>query len=255
LILGGFKMKNILYGSTARRRIFQCKAVTFDGTNDYMARGADLTGNADSKVGTISFWFRTAVDGTNIVIHDTKTTTMFIRKLTTNKFAISASNAALATILNMVSGNAFTTSATWHHLAASWNLATPVAHLYIDGASDEAAGSTETNDTIDYTRTDHFIGSADGFSSLYNGDLAELYINYAAYIDITQAANLQKLRSASGKPVDLGVDGSLPTGTAPIIYQSVRSGDAATVFAINKGSGGNFTITGALAIAATSPSD
>jgi hypothetical protein len=30
--------------------------VFFDGSNDYLTRGADLVGNADSKVFTLSLW-------------------------------------------------------------------------------------------------------------------------------------------------------------------------------------------------------
>ena len=67
-------------------------------------------------------------------------------------------------------------------------------------------------------------------------------------------ANRRKYITATVKPVDLGSDGSNP-GSQPIVYLSVRSNDAATVFATNKGTGGNFSITGALALAATSPSD
>jgi hypothetical protein len=61
-----------------------------------------------------------------------------------------------------------------------------------------------------------------------------------------------KFRTADGKPVDLGADGSTPTGTAPQIF---RTGDA-TAFLINVGSGGgtNDAYTGPTD-AATSPSD
>ena len=31
-------------------------AIDFDGTNDYLSRSSDMTGNADSKTFTLSFW-------------------------------------------------------------------------------------------------------------------------------------------------------------------------------------------------------
>ena len=235
---------------------FQVDAVVFDGSNDYMNRGADLTGNADSKVGIISLWIKfNGNDGVASTIFENTSDYCRLAQLATNKIEMTAANSVGAAILTVTSTGTYVASATWHHIAASWNLATPVAHLYIDGANVEAGGSTETDDTIDYTRADHSVGALVGGTQKTHADVAELYINYAEFLDISVAANLEKLRSAAGKPVDLGADGSTPTGTQPIVYFSVRPGDAATVFATNKGSGGNFTITGALAIAATSPSD
>jgi len=56
---------------------------------------------------------------------------------------------------------------------------------------------------------------------------------------------------AGGKPVNLGSDGSTPTGNQPIIY---LNGDE-TNFQINAGSGGNLTVTGALTACSDGPSD
>lgn len=251
---------SIVYGwgvlSIGSTPAFQCDAVVFDGTNDWMNRGADLTGNADSKVGTISFWFKfNGNDNAVQWVFENSGDIVYFSRLATNKFKIAMEDGAAGVALLINSNTAYTADATWHHIALAYNLATPVAHLYIDGVNDEAAGATEADKTIDYTRVDHSVGAKTGGATPLHADLAELYINYAEFLDISVAANLQKLRSSTGKPVDLGADGSTPTGTQPIVYFSVRPGDAATVFATNKGSGGNFTITGALAIAATSPSD
>jgi hypothetical protein len=127
--------------------------------------------------------------------------------------------------------------------------------MYIDDADDEKAGTLQTDAVIDYTRANHTIGAETGGASKLNASIAEVYINYAEYIDITIEANRRKFIGANGKPVSLGDDGSIPTGTSPIVYFSVKQGDAATVFATNKGTGGNYTITGALTIATTDPSN
>jgi hypothetical protein len=88
-----------------------------------------------------------------------------------------------------------------------------------------------------------------------NGCLAEFWLAPGTYLDLTTAANIALFRGADGKPVDLGADGSLPTGSAPLIYLSCRPGDAASAFATNRGTGGDFTITGSLDVASTNPSD
>lgn len=78
---------------------------------------------------------------------------------------------------------------------------------------------------------------APGVSLLVDGDIPEV--------------TRRKFISAAGKPVDLGADGSTPTGTAPAIF---FSGDAAA-FVTNRGTGGAFTLTGSLTDADSSPSD
>ena len=254
LILGGYKMKNILYGSTARRRVFEVDAVTFDGTNDYMRRGGELTGAADGKVGLLSFWYKSNRDGTTDQDFIFNITGYFYcRKLAgDNKIWVIGTSAPGPQVLN-INSTAVLIASGWTHFMASWNLAATTTHLYINGV-DAKTQTTATDTDIDYVRAgpNWSIGDNLAGTNLIQGDVAEL-IFALEYLDLSVAANRAKLYS--GKPVDPGDDGSLVTGTAPIIYQSVRTGDAATVFATNKGSGGNFAITGALAIAATSPSD
>ncbi|MCR4341863.1 MAG: hypothetical protein NUW01_18460, partial [Gemmatimonadaceae bacterium] len=144
----------------------------------------------------------------------------------------------------------------WNHLAWAYNLATPVAYLYINGADAEVAGSTETDDTIDYTVTNHGIGGRpDVAGSLLNADLADVLIAFGEFFDISNSANLLKLRSAAGKPLNLGANGATPSGSQPIMFFRRAPGAAASTFATNLGGGGDFTITGALTNATTSPSD
>ena len=64
-------------------------------------------------------------------------------------------------------------------------------------------------------------------------------------------ANRRKFIDVDGKPVDLGSDGSTPTGTVPLMFFSGPTDD----WHINKGSVGGFTETGAFTDAPYSPSD
>lgn len=73
--------------------------------------------------------------------------------------------------------------------------------------------------------------------------------------NITVKANRRKFISANGKPVFLGTDGSKPTGTPPIVFLSQQRNDTPNTFNINRGTGGDFTITGTLTESTTSPSD
>lgn len=227
----------------------------FDGTADYMLRGAGLTGAADSKSGIVSAWVR--IDGgdggARRAIENTGNAFLFVINAS-NNLGVSAENAAGASILNISSTTAYTAGATWLHFLASWDLATSAEHLYVNDVSDLTV-TTSTDDTIDYTVADWGIGSLGLTGASWNGCMAELYFAPGQFLDFSIVSNRRKFISSSGKPVYLGADGSSPTGTAPIIYQRVADGAAVATFATNLGGGGDFTITGTLATGSTSPSD
>lgn len=247
--------------STGLATPFLVEGVDFDGTNDYMTRGAGLTGAADNKKGTYSVWFR--LDGGNAsnlrLLRNSTGVGTDVQRLSTQRSAADvlqffASSPAAAVVVNVSSAATFTSGAAWHHWIVSYDLSNPsLRHQYIDGVSD-ASWATYTDSDIDYTVADWAVGATPAGTVKFNGCMAEVFF-HNAYIDLSVAANLQKFRSALGKPVDLGVDGSTPLGVQPLMYQSVRDGGVATGFATNRGSGGNFTITGSLDIASTSPSD
>ena len=87
----------------------------------------------------------------------------------------------------------------------------------------------------------------------WNGDIAEVY--YAQeYVDLSVQANREKFISGTGtgaKPVDLGNDGSIPTGTQPLIY--FRGAKDTWNAGTNAGSGGDFTMSGAVVDSSNEP--
>jgi len=229
------------------------RAVVFDGTNDYMARGADITGIADGKQGLLAFWFK--FNGGNGVAQKLINAEgyHYLNKGADNKFNLTMWGITPAVALRVFSTTAYTADATWHHLMASWDLANNKKFLYIDGVDDLTA-DTLVNDTIGYESlvANWGIGADQAGGGKSDADIAEFFF-HTTYLDLSVAANRAKLYSSAGKPVNIGSDGSLVLGVQPLVYQSVRSKDAATVFATNKGTGGDFTITGALTLSATSP--
>jgi hypothetical protein len=241
---------------------FAVDSADFDGTNDYMTRGASLSGVADSKSGILSAWVR--LDGGNgvtgfifnapIAIGDLVNRFELQRNNNNNFFLVGGRNAAGTQILKLESSGGYVAGATWRHVLASWDLATAAGHLYINDVSD-ITSSTLTNDTIDYTVADFVIGARGDGASKLNGCLAELYFAPGQYLDFSVAANRRKFISAIGKPVPLGTTGVLPTGTAPLVYQHLDNLEAVTFFRINRGTGGNFSIVGVLDPASSNPSD
>ena len=79
------------------------------------------------------------------------------------------------------------------------------------------------------------------------GKLADPWFAVGQNLDFTVTANRRKFISASGGPVNLGADGSAPTGTAPTCFYRRAPSAAATTFANDlSGNGNNLTITGTL---------
>jgi len=91
--------------------------------------------------------------------------------------------------------------------------------------------------------------AGDGTLAKVDGDYSEVYFS-SEFIDLSVPANLEKFIK-DGKPVDLGGDGSSPTGTSPLMYFSGNS--AAWNSGVNKGTGGNFTMTGSVTDSTNEP--
>ncbi len=232
---------------------YQASGADFDGTNDWMTRGSDLTGAVDGKKFTVVLWYR--IDGGD----DATTTGFFItasrfklEKHSSNNWRLFGRNSSASTILTAVGeDNAVVASATWGCLMASGDLATPGSgRMYRNDISDYSE-TAFVDDTLDYTVGDVGIGGQIDGTAKFNGCLAEIYVNLVTNIDFDVEANRRRFISPAGKPVSLGADGSGPTGTAPIGYWK----NPFDSFETNSGTGGNMSVTGELAACSTSPSD
>lgn len=147
----------------------------------------------------------------------------------------------------------------WHHIlgAARTNLTAgnKIIKLYVNDVDVTASiGDTDASFSSATNGQNFTVGASGVFADGFLGDMAEVWIAPGQSLltgsEIAEATR-RKFISASSKPVDLGADGSTPTGTAPRMF---FSGDA-TTFGTNLGTGGAFTTTGTLTNASTSPSD
>lgn len=234
--------------------VYAAQGVLFDGTNDFIRKATDLSGNADGKLWTASFWFKRGATGGNQYIY-TGTNSAAVRTHIifngSNQIEIRGDSTAPATVLSIHS-SAITDTASWHHCAFSIDLANSSnRHLYIDGVSDLTV-TTYTNTNIEFTTTEHTLGADGSDTSKLNANLADFWMNNT-YLDLSVAANRAKFRTSAGKPEYVGDSGALVTGTAPLIFCSKISRNSAADFASNKGTGGGFTITGTLTASATNP--
>lgn len=242
-------------------------AVLFDGTNDSMKYTGTLSGAEDSKTAIWSYWVLPNNDGQDMKILDGSGTDGNLHNRSPVVYIASSTNLATVNTLRVGASTpevqaqatdiTVVNSKGWQHIIFSYDAAGS-NQIYINGA--EAAGShtANLNEDMELTSTvAHYVGMAYNSGGKLKGDLAEVYFGHGDgfALDISVAANLQKFRTADGKPADLGTDGTGPGLGQPVCYFSVRPGDSASDFATNRGSAGNFTISGALTLSSSNPSD
>jgi hypothetical protein len=247
------------YGSTLRgilggQSFANVRAVVFDGANDYLTRGDDYTGAADSKKWTLSFQIKDISAAGNLIADRDAN---YLVSISSSSLTIQAKSSSTIR-LQVIHPFAFS-SGVWNRIEFSVDLSdSNKRHLKINGNMQSPTWTSYTNTTMDFTQADHYVGANRASGSpqdWLNAELAELWCGFGQYIDLSDPVNSYKFHTAAGKPANLGDDGSAPTGTAPTVYLSVRDGDTASDFATNRGTGGGMTENGALALAATSPSD
>lgn len=216
---------------------------TFDGTNDNLSR-AGLTGASDGKTATIAMRIEfTGKNGSAQEIIHTSNSAFQVRKNTTNKIEIAAKNAAGTGILLNVSTSAYTVASGVLDLLISFNLGTGTqAQIYVNDSDNAAAATTFTNDNVDFTVAALTVGSWVTGTNRLAAKLHFLWADITSAIDFSTEANRRKFFDANGNLVYLGDKGQLPTGSSPAIYLS----NPFDQFEKNRGTGGDFTVTGAL---------
>jgi hypothetical protein len=240
-----------LIGFGVRRGGYRASAVAFNGST-YYTRGGALTGVSASDQVIFSAWLNfTGTDGADQDIFTANLSNgVYIRRSSGNKMQFLLFNAASGSVTIVTFTTSSVVSTGWHHILFAKNGTT--LQGYFNGVSDLAAPSVNNAGAVNWAASNWGLGSDQSGSNRLVADLADLYIAPGQYLDMSNAANRAKFIDASGKPVNLGSDGSAPTGTAPAVYVT---GPAST-FATNLGTGGGFTLgAGGVTDASTSPSD
>ena len=225
-------------------------------------KSAVLSGVSNSKTGIFSVW----VDPTDLLGADILLRGTTVSPAANNILIQRApGGAGFETVFVLLYNSAGTQIATiesvtelglvggYVHLLVSWDLSVPTAHFYFDDVEDYDSGASSlTDDTVEYEAADFWTLNTTA-ASYKDFNIAELYFAPGQYLDFSVVSNRRKFISANGKPVHLGSDGSLPTGTAPVVYFHLDDSESAANFATNAGSGGNFSVNGTAATASSSP--
>lgn len=226
-------------------------AVQFDGTNDALNRDADLTGSVDNDTLLMSFWLDLrGGDGATLAVFGATSGRFIVRRLGTNIMRFGFKTAADVDVWAFSTVATYLAAGGWNHFLIAIDASASERLIYVNDAVESITAETLNAGDLDWTVADWAVGSAGGLSSPMNGDMADVYATNE-FLDIGVEANRRKFIDGIGKPVDLGSDGSIPTGTAPLMFFSGPTDTWHT----NDGSGEGFTETGALTDGASSPSD
>jgi len=183
----------------------------------------------DMTAGTFSFWFKhpdyDAEGYEPVMAPYNQETDEFV--LSTNSFRIRIDPAYRIDVRydtdspGGTSGGYPMRNNTWHHVMWSYQLSTggSTIHFYIDGNNyssyttsfDGIQNIASIGDTI----FDTSVGGRPQFLD-WDGWLSQVWIN-DEYVDLSSSTNRAKFYNA-GSPVDLGSDGSTPTGNQPKIF-------------------------------------
>ena len=242
---------------------FLCDGADFDGTNDFMTRGAALDGDVDSKLFTAVYWVRKdGGDGATGSVLRGAHSDAGIRGITAvlttaNKIQFQGHNGSTG-VLHVAGDSDVLAGAAWRCVLASFDMSdTGKRHVYLDDVAESLTVTTYTDSEITNTQAIRFgIGANINAATKLNGCLAEVMLWQGVYLDLSVEANRRLFIKANGKPEDPNLaGGAIATLGTPIIYQHLDDAEAVANFATNAGSGGDFTITGTLETADTSPSD
>jgi hypothetical protein len=235
---------------------YHADAVHFDDAK-FVSNAATI---ADSRLGLFSFW----VDWPNM----TASAIVIVRESTGGLWTITIVNEGLGsgTVICSFIGtlgeeftfevNPTTVPEGWANVLVAVDTNHPagqkIGQITIGRISQTVTVTGDESAAFDIDWGDALQIGQTGASPPRVFDVAEVYENFAEYLDVSQTSVMDKFSDSSGKPISLGADGSLPTGTQPAVY---GAGNAAAFMAPNLGSAGAFTKTGSVTNSSTSPSD
>lgn len=222
-------------------------AVEFDGADDFLLRNSTLNSVSSGKTLVGSFWIHINTGGlTHRIIDPGNNSEFKIEIDSSNRVNIHSGSWPGPDDLHLRSSPL--SVGQWYHVAFSFDQAALTSHLYVNDSSDNSELiMTDTNS--DFTETSWAIGARTTGADKTNASIADFWLDFETYIDLSVEANRRDFIDASGNPVYLGADGSLPTGSAPDVFLSGDTDNWHT----NKGAGAGFDENGTLTTATSVP--
>lgn len=236
--------------------------VVFDGTNDALTRSSAYSGVVDGTQVTFAFWVRLqgAAADQHIVSKsglNTANPGFVIGRTASNEIYVSAfdTSASLVFVLSNYRTITPLTVNTAYAVLGSFDLNSITSrHLYLDDVSVLSSPSPYSAVNMKLSGSLQAVGTKwDGTSGFrFNGELADLWVDWGRYTDFSITANRRLFFDASNALVDKGASGQIPFGTAPDLFLG-GSGATAATWHNNLGTGGPLTLVGSLGTSSPPP--
>jgi hypothetical protein len=214
----------------------------FDGS-DYLRRASGLTGAADGKQFTLSFWigdnYDNSVSRSVFSLGDASSSSSgvyvrLVKSSTSFKIQVTDEYSSFST-LKGESTSTVATGSRRHIMIAIDKTSTAKRKVYIDGSPHTMTWTDYDNVNL-FLTGQCYVGNAAQVSSPFSGDFYDVWYDDAYYDPATYISSFYN----AGVPVNLGSHGQKPTGNSPLIYLNGYNKFT------NRGTGGDFTLTGAL---------
>jgi hypothetical protein len=199
------------------------RGAAFDGATGFrQTTGLSFT---PSSSGAISFWFRNRDSAWNTIsagrFFETRNSftpnfEFFTAPSGLMQLRVSNNTATdLLSVRESIGPNVSFSLNQWYHVCADWSGSR--VNVYVDGVLNASITGITSFDMAASAITQFALGCNVGGTVFPIGDMASVWIAFNQTLDFSVATNYEKFVLA-GQPVDLGSDGSLPTGTAPEIF-------------------------------------
>lgn len=245
---GDFVLNGVVARSGRGPNQFNAPYSDLNGTSQYLSRDVVLSGAASGKQITFHCVFNPDEISAAGRVFSIGTTYYdgFTVMLTSGYIRISGSNMSATQIIAVNTATGITAVGRSITLTLSVDLADSTKRKVIVNGIDVTpdSGWTYANDNMALAALSCRIGANNTTTpaAYFNGRLGNLYFD-TKYIDLSKPENLAKFVTGTGidcKPVDMGANGELPTGTPPLIYLPMYGNNAGK----NYGTGGDFTVNG-----------
>jgi len=223
---------------------FTWYGATFDGTNDFASRGADLDGIADGQSILFNTWMKMGATSSNTTSYrffGNETERFQVYRHTDGQIVCLCRNSSDTTVAWFESNaNSVVIATGWAHVLITCDTSTAGRrHIHINGTEQTNENTFTVGSTIDLAGSSNWrVGYELAGGSRFNGILCETAFGTPAYYDTTVQANREKFRTAAGKPEDFVTLGAM----SPLAYFHSQVPN----WHVNAGSGGGFTLTGTL---------
>lgn len=221
-------------------------AVYFDGVFDDLRFSPSLT---DTNKVTGSFWLK-KIAGQNGTIFEVDNAHFEIQNIG-SVVRITGNNDAALRYDAIEAGSPFPADE-WHHVMFSFDLSdNNKIHGYLNDVSSHGSVAAFVDTNLSLSAATNLLVGNNTTSSAGRWPfwIADFWLDFGTYIDLSVEANRRKFISASGAPMYLGPDGSIPTGSAPDVFLSGQTDDWHT----NKGTAGGLNELGEITYSSSRP--